>query len=90
MCSIDYLERGFGCLTKSGTVNLKLFLLGLLSSFFGVDLVDTFLREKDYGYNESVRSDGVIVAWKAGQLYILYSFSGIGCACLGYSFTKIF
>ena len=34
---------------------------------------------------KSVRSDGVIIAWKADNSSILYSFSGIGCARLGLS-----
>ncbi len=43
-----------------------------------------FHKGKVYGYNESVRSDGVIVAWKADNSSILYSLSGIGCARLGF------
>lgn len=55
--------------------------------FLGLDLVDGSFSEGKgiYGYNESVRSDGVIVAWKADNSSILYSFSGIGCARLGLS-----
>lgn len=55
--------------------------------FLGLDLVDGSFSEGKgiYGYNESVRSDGVIVAWKNNASGILYSFSGIGCARLGLS-----
>ncbi len=37
-----------------------------------------FLRKRIYGYNESVRSDGVIVAWKADNSKVFILFSGIG------------
>ena len=55
--------------------------------FLGLDLVSGSFSEGKgiYGYNESVRSDGVIIAWKADNSSILYSFSGIGCARLGLS-----
>lgn len=55
--------------------------------FLRLDLVSGSFSEGKgiYGYNESVRSDGVIVAWKADNSSILYSFSGIGCARLGLS-----
>ncbi len=48
----------------------------MLSLILGLDLVDGsfFLREGIDGYNKSVRSDGVIVAWKAATPSILYSF----------------
>jgi hypothetical protein len=55
--------------------------------FLGLKLADGSFSEGKgiYGYNESVRSDGVIIAWKADNSSILYSFSGIGCARLGLS-----
>ncbi len=42
-----------------------------------------FLREKDLlGYNESVRSDGVIVAWKADNSSIYTHFQVLGAPVL--------
>ncbi len=35
-----------------------------------------------YGYNESVRSDGVIAGWKADNSSILYYFQVLGAPVL--------
>ena len=55
--------------------------------FLGLNLIDGSFSEGKgiYGYNESVRSDGLIIAWKADNSSILYSCSGTGCARLGLS-----
>ncbi len=86
MCLLDYLNVVLR-LTKLGRVTRLFPPRFAFLIFWGLDLVDVFfLREKgDYGYNESVRSDGVIAAWKADNSSIYTHFQGIGCACLGLS-----
>ena len=84
--SIDYLNVVFtsDLIWDGGEVVSPRFAF---LDFLGLDLVSGSFSEGKgiYGYNESVRSDGVIIAWKADNSSILYSFSGIGCARLGLS-----